>query len=122
MGNTTWQPWKTESRFVARTRSHGFRRHGRQQRILVAAGIVDEHVNAAVAGENFLQRLLPGFRRRNVQYEARTSSGIFLRQLVGVFAPGMDSEKNEIGGRLLEKGAGDGLSQPAIGTGDENDS
>ena len=88
----------------------------------MAAGIVDEHVNAIVAGENLLQRLLPGFGRRDVQCDARTLFGVFLRQLVGVFAPGMDSEPDEVGRRLLEKGAGDGLAQTAIGAGDENDS
>ena len=45
----------------------GVRRHGGQQGILVAAGIVDQHVQSAVAREDFIDRLLPGFGRGDVQ-------------------------------------------------------
>ena len=96
------------------------RRHGGEQSIFVAAGVVDQHVEALVPRQNFFDRRLPGFGRGDIQRDAETTFGIFPRQWVGMFAVGADAEPDDIGGRLLEKSAGDRLAQTAVRTGNQN--
>ena len=74
-----------------------------------------------MARQNFLDRLLPGFGRGDIQRDAEAAAGIFLGQFVGLFAPGANAQPDPVVGRFLEKCARDGLAQAAIRAGDQND-
>ena len=101
--------------------SPGIRRHGGEERVFVAAGIIDQHIQPAVARQDLGNRLLPRLRTGHIQRQDKAPVRVFPGKLISAFAPGADSQPNEIGRRLLKEGPGDGLPQAAVGACNQND-
>src|ERR1051326_2021700 len=85
------------------------------------AGVVDQHVEAVVFGDDSLHRFFPGGRLGHIQIDAPATARRFLSQLIRLIAPRVDPEPDEILRRLSEKGSSDGRAQTSIGAGDEDD-
>ena len=96
----------------------GAKRHGPKQHVFVAAGVIDQHIDAAVLGEDFRNRPLPTLGAGHVQCEATAAVGICFDERVGVVTPSPDRQPDAVGRRLLQECLGDSVAQAAIGSGD----
>ena len=74
-----------------------------------------------MAGEDLGDCLFPGLGVGHIQRQTGAAVGVFARQLVSAVAPGTDAEPDEVLRRLVEEGPGNGLTEAAVGAGDEND-
>ena len=84
-------------------------------------GVVDQHVEALVLGENDLDGSLPVFGRSHVEFHHFSAGRKFLRERVGSTAIGAHTETEVILRTLRKKGTGDGLAQATVGPGHEDD-
>ncbi len=85
------------------------------------AGIVDQHIQPLVAGENFRHGRLPGVRAGDVQGYGAAAIRVLAGQFAGLIKARMDAEPDLIIRGFLEERLRNGLAQAAIGAGDQKD-
>ena len=81
--------------------------------------VIDEHIDPAMPGEDFAERLLPGLGAGHIERDTEAPLGVFLEQHLGALTPIVDAEPKEVGGRLLQEHLRHGDGRPAaVGAGD----
>src|SRR5262245_9842331 len=96
----------------------GCDRKGSQQTIGMLAGVVYQHINTLVVGQNLSDRLLPRCRLSDIELESPAATREFRHQFVSVLASSVNPQPNEIVWRFVQEGARNGLAQTAVGARD----
>src|SRR6185436_11016461 len=88
----------------------------------MAAGIVDKYVELIVPRENGFECHLPADRIAYVQSDGGTAFRKFVHEGGGFVRSFVNCEPDEISGVFVDEITSDGLSEPAVGAGHEDDS
>src|SRR5258705_2270289 len=87
----------------------------------MAASVVDKHVELLVPREDGFQRHLPADGIAYVKFDGGTAFRKFANEAGGFAGSFVNSEPDEIPGLFVDEITRDGLSEPAVGAGHEDD-